>query len=431
MSTAPHIPGQPIALLKGAAPYLIGAVLAVLAQTVIDPSLNDYHAGLAMSVGINIILAVSLTIVNGFTGQFSIGHAGFLALGGYLAGSITYYMSIAIFGNAETHGGWLSEQSLRAAEPTAWLGPGDLLFAASLLAGGLFAAAMGYVVGMPSLRLKGDYLAIVTLGFGEIVRVLMQQTGRVVRPEMIAWERVYPSAPPPEPGAKVLAYPFDVIDPATQATVRIYQAVADTGWWEVAARVGGALGFSATPKYTSLFWVTLLTCVTLIVAFRIKTSTFGRALLSIREDEIAAEAMGVNTTRYKVRAFMIAAFFAGVAGGLYAHFKSMNPNEIGFSRSFDIVIMVVLGGLGSISGAAIAAVIVTLLPEYLRFLQDYRMIIWSLALVFMMLFRPTGLLGVREIWDVWKRPPRPIGPLPGGGGGTSGGGGGVAPGAAA
>jgi branched-chain amino acid transport system permease protein len=180
--------------------------------------------------------------------------------------------------------------------------------------------------------------------------------------------------------------------------------VSDANWFEIAPRVGGSLGFSAVPDYTSIFWVVLFAGVTIAVASRIKRSTFGRAFLSIREDEIASEAMGVDTVRYKVRAFVIAAFFAGLAGGLFAHFKSMNPNEIGFARSFDIVIMVVLGGLGSISGASIAAIIVTLLPEWLRGLDQYRMIIWALALILMMIFRPQGLLGVREIWDkaLWQ-----------------------------
>ncbi len=358
--------GSITSALRGVMPYAIGVGVAVVAQLLLKPRMNEYDAGLFMNVGVNVMLAVSLTIVNGFTGQFSMGHAGFLAVGGYTAGAVTYYASLAFFGNAETHGGVLSERSLNALETAAWVGSGDLLFAGAIVAGGLVSAGVGYLVGLPSLRLRGDYLAIVTLGFGEIVRVLVQQTRAVVSPG---------------------------------------EAFSNAAWWTLPLSVGGSLGFSATPKYTSFFWVILGVFVTFVVAYRLKTSSFGRAFLSIREDEIASEAMGVDTTRYKVRAFVLAAFFAGVAGGLYAHYKSMNPNEIGFARSFDIVIMVVLGGLGSISGAAIAAVIVTLLPEYMRFLQDYRMVIWSLALILMMIFRPQGLLGVREVWEIgpWRR----------------------------
>lgn len=363
----------------------------------------------------------------------------------------------------------LSGTSLNV-DPTAlpWYAGGDALFVGSIIAGGIVAAIVGYLVGLPSLRLRGDYLAIVTLGFGEIVRVLIQRTGNVVQPRMLPWNQVYPGGPPPEGITSVLAYEFTKTDPTTGLSQPVYQAVSDTSWFEVAPRVGGALGFSATPDYTSIFWVVLCMGITLVVASRLKRSTFGRAFLSIREDEIASEAMGVDTVKYKVRAFVIAAFFAGMAGALYAHFKSMNPNEIGFSRSFDIVIMVVLGGLGSISGAMIAAVIVTLLPEWLRSasmslssvltyvggvlfvgvgattlaaayfkmskgskrawtvtaialgllvvgllgkimkwsfmnqmveFKDFRLIIFALCLILIMIFRPQGLLGVREVWD--------------------------------
>ncbi|QOJ01816.1 MAG: branched-chain amino acid ABC transporter permease [Phycisphaeraceae bacterium] len=356
----------------------------------VRPNLNRYEAGLAMGVCINVMLAVSLNIVNGFTGQFSMGHAGFLAVGGYAAGIVSYYGSIAIFGDAETHGGVLSSKSLNAPIPTAWFAAGELLFLGSLIVGGIVAGIVGFLVGLPSLRLRGDYLAIVTLGFGEIVRVTIQQTRPVL-----------------DPGETLVATP----------------------WYVLPTHIGGALGFSGTPKYTSLFWVTLGVVLTVTFAYRLKTSTFGRAMIAIREDEIAAEAMGVPTTKYKVRAFVIAAFIAGVAGGLYGHFKSMNPNEVGFVRSFEFVTMVVLGGLGSISGAAIAAVLVTLLPEWLRFMADYRMMVWSLALVLMMIFRPTGLLGVKEIWEVRFRSPKaaPAKPGGGGGGGAGGGGGGGGP----
>ncbi|MFO0858630.1 MAG: branched-chain amino acid ABC transporter permease [Phycisphaerales bacterium] len=410
IAVQPPIPlGQamslPMVIARSALPFLATVIIALILHFGLGKWLDEYDQGLVKSVGINVMLAVSLTLVNGFTGQFSIGHAGFLGVGGYVAGSITYYLTHAIYGDSETHGGLLSGTSLNV-DPTSLplYASGDALFVGSIIAGGVVAAIVGYLVGLPSLRLRGDYLAIVTLGFGEIVRVLIQRTGNVVQPKMLPWNQVYPGGPSPEGVTSVLAYEFTKIDPTTGVSQPVYQAVTDTSWFEVAPRVGGALGFSATPDYTSIFWVVLFMGITLVVASRLKRSTFGRAFLSIREDEIASEAMGVDTVKYKVRAFVIAAFFAGMAGALYAHFKSMNPNEIGFSRSFDIVIMVVLGGLGSISGAMIAAVIVTLLPEWLRGLDQYRMIIWALSLILMMIFRPQGLLGVREIWDraLWR-----------------------------
>jgi branched-chain amino acid transport system permease protein len=315
-------------------------------------------------------------------------------------------------------------------KPGAWLTGADGLFLAATLVGGLVAAVCGYLVGLPSLRLRGDYLAIVTLGFGEIVRVLIQ----------------------------------------SQTTDSLYDAaeIAQTPWWELPKYLGGPVGFTGLPFYTSLFWVWLFAILTLVVAFRLKESSFGRAFLAIREDEIAAEAMGVRTTKYKIRAFVLAAFFAGIAGALYAHTTGiqLNAGELGFQKSFDIIIMVVLGGMGSISGAAIAAAILSILPEALRnpppitnpilgtvlvlsavlvllfserraraliglvvaagayegirrlavangiVLADYRMILYALALILMMIIRPKGLFGVREIWNAWHI--RPWRKAPGG-----------------
>jgi len=347
-------------------PVLAIAGVGVAMQLVLKPAINAYWSDLLITIGINVVLAVSLNIVNGFTGQFSMGHAGFLAVGGYVSGAITYYFSLLNWGAAKAQGGVLSGMPLDTAGLPVLAG-GDALFPVALICGGLVAALLGFAVGLPSLRLKGDYLAIVTLGFGEIVRVLIQQTSPLV----------------------------------TKA-----DAARDAGVLKLSTSLGGALGFTGLPSYTSLFWAWLGAGLVILVAYRLKTSSPGRAFLSIREDEIAAEAMGVNTTKYKVWAFVIAAFFAGIAGGLSAHKLgvALGPVDAGFQRSFDIIIMVVLGGLGSISGAALAAVVVTLLPEYLRPVADYRMIIFALALVLMMILRPKGLLGVREIWDrsLWK-----------------------------
>lgn len=353
-------------VVRSAAPFLIVIAVAVALQLFVKPNINSYLAIQLLTIGVNIILAVSLNIVNGFTGQFSMGHAGFLAVGGYVSGSFTSYFSLTQWGSKDMVAGALSGMPLDPAG-LPWFAAGDLMFPIALVCGGLVAAMLGLAVGLPSLRLRGDYLAIVTLGFGEIIRVLIQQTPAVVK----------------------------TVEQARSANIL-----------ELATSVGGALGFTGLPTYTSLFWVWLFAGTTILVAYRLKISSPGRAFLSIREDEIASEAMGVNTTRYKVWAFVIAAFFAGVAGGLSAHTLgvALGPVDAGFLRSFDIIIMVVLGGLGSISGAAIAAAVVTLLPEYLRPVAEYRMIIFALALVLMMILRPKGLLGVREIWDpsLWR-----------------------------
>jgi branched-chain amino acid transport system permease protein len=333
-------------------PFAIGLALAFGGQLVLVPVLGPYYSKILVDIGINIILAVSLNLVNGFTGQFSIGHAGFMAVGGYVAGFFTYYLSYKWWGSAAIHGGFL--------------GDGDLLFVGACVVGGLCAAVVGYIVGLPSLRLRGDYLAIVTLGFGEILRVLLQRTD-------------------------------DVLFDAKEIAARPLGSLVNN--------VGGALGFTGLPYYTTMFWTWSFVTLTLVVAYRLKESTHGRAFLSIRENEIAAEAMGINTTKYKVRAFVISSFFAGVAGGLFAHEvgTSLNPRELGFLKSFDVIIMVVLGGMGSVSGAVLAAIILTILPELLRSFAGYRMIIYALALIIMMIVRPQGLFGIREIWELRRR----------------------------
>lgn len=341
------------AIVRSAIPAVVMVGLALALHFGLAAADRPFYARVLMDIGINIILAVSLTMVNGFTGQFSVGHAGFMAVGGYTAGAITYYGGYLIFGSANAHGGFL--------------GSGEWLFVGACLAGGLVAAACGYLVGLPSLRLRGDYLAIVTLGFGEIIRVLLQRSQ-------------------------------DVLDSAEQI-----KAAAP---YTLMTSLGGSLGFTGLPYYSSLFWIYIFVGVTLLVAYRIKRSSHGRAFLSIREDEIAAEAMGVQTTRFKVRAFVIAALFAGIAGGLYAHEVgvTLNPRDLGFQKSFDIVIMVVLGGMGSISGAVAAAAVVTVLPEALRPIAEFRLVIYALALIIMMIARPQGIFGIREIWEVgpWR-----------------------------
>jgi branched-chain amino acid transport system permease protein len=185
------------------------------------------------------------------------------------------------------------------------------------------------------------------------------------------------------------------------------QVVADTAWWRLGDNLGGGLGFDGASYIDAQnpFWVWLFVIVVCLVAFRVKYSNKGRHLLAVRENEIAAEAMGIATTRAKVSAFMMSAFFAGVGGGLYAHElgNGLRPGDLGFQKSIDFVIIVVLGGMGSISGVCIAAVGVTLLPEVFREFSQYRMIAYAIALILVMIVRPQGLLGLKELWEVdWR-----------------------------
>lgn len=355
---------------------LVGAAMLLMLDVVL-PAMGvgsaAYASSVMLQVGVMVIAAVSLNIVNGFTGQFSMGHAGFMAVGGYVAASVTYYGSLYQYGTATMQAGWISG--------------GHVFMLIGIVAGALVSAGLGYLVGLPSLRLRGDYLAIVTLGFGEIVRVVLQQTGTQVNGKEPAEIAAFQAAP-----LKTLAN----------------------------VPLNGSLGFEGVPAYANNGWIWMFAAITCVVAYRIKESSSGRAFLSIREDEIAARAMGIDLTKYKVRAFVLAAFFAGIAGGLLAHAGvPFSPTEAGFQRSFEIIIMVVLGGLGSVSGAVLAAIGLTILGELLR--SDavakslasvsstlnnpgaVRMIIYALLLIGVMLLRPKGLFGVSEIWNLRRR----------------------------
>ena len=345
--------GAGSAALASAWPVALGLALAWLLQQWVAPAIGPFYAKIILDIGIAIVAASSLNIVNGFAGQFSIGHAGFMMVGGYAAAWLTYYGSIRLWGTPGLHGGFL--------------GGGDLLFLLGCVLGGAAAAVAGLVVGLPSLRLRGDYLAIVTLGFGEIVRVLIQRTG-------------------------------DVLDPGDAARTSLPAAVG---------HLGGALGFPGLPTYTRIFYVYAAVTIVVVCAYRLKISSRGRALLAVRENEVAAEAVGIHTARVKVSAFVMSALFAGIGGGLFAHElgTTLSPRELGFQKSIDIVIMVVLGGMGSISGVIAAAAILTVMPELFRGFSDYRMPIYALALIVVMIVRPGGLLGIRELWDTawWRR----------------------------
>src|SRR5690606_14115552 len=293
-------------------------LLSVLAVIVVVSALsgryNPYYLDIAVTCGINVTLAVSLNLINGYTGQFSLGHAGFMGVGAYAAAVLTTSAGsvlLGVFGGQE------------------WL-----LFAIALLAGGCAAALAGLVVGVPSLRLRGDYLAIVTLGFGEIIRVVLQN-----------------------------------ID-----------------------AVGGARGLAGIPGYTNLGWTLGIAAFTTYAVWAMVHSSWGRGFIAVADDEIAAEAMGINTTRYKITAFLVGAFFAGVAGGVYAHFRQyIAPQGFGFERSIEIVVMVILGGMGNATGVIAAGILLMLAGEWLRQFGDLRMILYSLLIVVLMITRPQGL----------------------------------------
>ena len=308
------------------------AIVVIIGASFVMPMINDYVVGRIIYIGIMITLAVSLNLINGFTGQFSLGHAGFMAIGAYTSAVITTW--------ASTHGGLIAKNN----DPA--------MFLIALLVGGVFAAITGLGVGIPSLRLRGDYLAIVTLGFNEIIRVIIQN-----------------------------------LDFKIQGTDYI----------------GGARGFSVLPL-TTFTWVFIIAAVTVFCVENLVNSTYGRGFLAVRDDEVAAEAMGVDTTKFKVRAFVIGAFFAGVGGGLFAHSNfHITPLDFSFLTSIDIVVIVILGGMGSTVGVILAAVVLTTLSELLRSVPEYRMIIYSLLLIILMITRPQGLLGPETVERLFKR----------------------------
>lgn len=266
--------------------------------------ISPYYLQLIILVGINTIMATSLNLILGYTGQLSIGHAAFMSLGAYCSALVTLYFGFP--------------------------------FILSLLCGALFAAAFGIIIGIPTLKLKGDYLAIATLGLGEIVRIVFLNLGIT----------------------------------------------------------GGAMGLRGIPKKTTLLWVVLAVLVTVFILNRIVKSRIGRALIAIREDETAADSMGINSTYYKTICFGVGAFFAGLGGGLFAHYmRYLAPGSFGFMKSIEHLCMVVLGGLGNMWGAFIGAGLLTIIPELLRASGALRMLIYGAVLVLMMRLRPQGILG--------------------------------------
>ena len=286
---------------------LYGIVMALSAAGV----LTNYYQGILILVMINIIMTVSLNMVSGFLGQLVLGHAGFMSVGAYTGALFTMYSGLP-----------------------EWLG-----FSIGIILAGIVALVFGIIIGIPALRLRGDYLAIITLGFGEIIRVIINS----------------------------LEF------------------------------TGGAKGLSGIPSITNFSNVFLVMVLSVIIMTCFLRSRHGRAVISIRENEIAAEACGIRTTYYKMAAFVLSAFFAGVAGALYAHHIGvLSPAKFDFNYSIEFLVMVVLGGMGSITGSIVAAVALTVLPELLREFSDYRMVIYAVLLVVTMLFKPSGLMGKYE-----------------------------------
>jgi branched-chain amino acid transport system permease protein len=295
-------------------PLLFG-ILYLLQTTGI---LNGYIMQVLLLVGINIMMTQSLNLITGLAGQPSLGHAGFMSIGAYSAASIT-----TIFFN------------VTAMAPALQI----VFFLVATAFGGICAALFGLLIGIPTLRLKGDYLAIVTLGFGELIRSII---------------RIVPA-------------------------------------------IGGARGLTGIPKLAGLFWIFLFAVITIYVCRNFMDSLYGRSAIAIRENNIAADTMGINVSRYKVITFVLSAFIAGVAGSLYAHtIQFVQPDIFSSIKSTEFLVYLYAGGVGSISGSILGAFMLTILPELLRFLSTWRLVIYGVLLVCVILFRPLGLFGGRE-----------------------------------
>ena len=283
--------------------------------------INDYKFQVVLLAGINILLTLSLNLVNGVTGMFSLGHAGFMAVGAYISAVITTNM--------------LPMLGLREKNPASML-----VFAVALLCGGLVASVIGYILAHPTLKVRGDYLAIITLGFGEIIRSII----------------------------RLIEY------------------------------VGGPRGMVGIPKLTNFTWIYI--CIVLVIygSRNFIKSTYGRSCLAIRENEIAASVMGIDARKYKTIAFAYSAFIAGIAGALFSHLLMfITPDNFAYSKSSDILVYLYTGGVGTITGSLLGGFCMTVLPELLRFMSDWRLVVYALILLYTIIFRPYGLAGNREM----------------------------------
>lgn len=286
--------------------------------------LSDYVLFILMIGMINAILAVSLNLITGFTGQFSIGHAAFMAIGAYVS---------AIF-----------SKNIFQITPDSSLVIREFGFLFSLLAGAIVAGSFAFLIGIPTLRLKGDYLCIATLGFNQIVVAI-----------------------------------FNNVD-----------------------QLGGPRGFTDIPQLSTFTWIFILTILSIVVMRNFINSIYGKQCIAIREDEIAAESLRVNTTKYKAIAFIIASFFAGLAGGLLSHLIQLaHPSSFTFLKSIEILLWTVVGGLGSITGSMISAISLTILPEVLRFSESFRLVLYPLLLIFFVLKNPIPIL--KQSYELIKK----------------------------
>jgi branched-chain amino acid transport system permease protein len=309
-------------------------LLLIFPLTVLLPKfgiINPYIDLVLKYIGINIILTVSLNLVNGYMGEFSVGHAGFMAIGAYAASLLTV---------------WVFPRGL-----------GPFLFPLALLAGGVAAGIAGLGIAIPSFRTRGDYLAIVTLAFNMIIKSVLENI----------------------------------------------------------EAIGGPRGFMGMEKLTSLWWVYLVVILMVFLARNYVYSNFGRGVLSIREDETASGLVSVNNRQIKVLTFVFSAFLAGVAGGLFAHeLQFINPRSFTILKSTDMLVMVYLGGIGSLSGSILGATVFTVVMEGLRSVlqqvgisQEWRLVVAPLMLVLLMIFRPYGIMGLREFRFLIPREERP------------------------
>jgi branched-chain amino acid transport system permease protein len=324
---------------------LVSILVAFLFLLYADKNLDAYKLRILNLCAIYTILGLSMNLINGFTGQFSLGHAGFMAIGAYTTALLT--MPVAI-----------KEQNFFLAPIIEPLKDIVMPFFVALLLGGIFAAIVGFLIGAPALRLKGDYLAIATLGFSEIIRIVITNTQRITN---------------------------------------------------------GALGLKGIPNTTNLWWSYGTAAVTTVIIISLINSSYGRAFKAIREDEIAAESMGISLFKHKVMAFSIGAFFAGIGGGLLGNLLgTIDPLMFRFFLTFNILLIIVLGGMGSITGTIISAFIVTTGLEGLRFLDQsinlgfavipgisgLRMVVFSILLMVVVLFFRRGIMGTNEFsWD--------------------------------
>lgn len=295
---------------------MIVIIFSVLQAMIIGKVIPNTYQITLITIGINIILALGLNLIIGFTGQFSLGHAGFMAIGAYTTAIILTKI------------------------------PNMTGLFIGMIAGSVITSIIALVVAIPTLRLRGDYLAIATLGFAEVIRICIQNM-------------------------------------------------------EI---TGGAAGLSNIPKVTTFPLVFVFIIISILVVHNFIRSSHGRACISVREDEIAAESMGINTTKYKTLAFVIGAILASIAGALYAsYFYVLKPDTFGFMKSIDILVIVVFGGMGSLSGSIVAAFVLGIINFALQSYPEIRMILYSVAIILIMIYRPKGLFGSKEITDFFRK----------------------------